>query len=240
MNLIITLIKKELKDYFISPIAYIVICVFILGIAVFFSSKIFIDNNADMRFIFEKIPLVFVIFIPLLTMRSWSEEKRDGTIEVLSSFPVSKPGLILSKFLSTLIFVVFALILTFPIPLTLNIIGEPDNGVIIASYFGAFLLGAACIAIGQFISINTQNQIISVILSVVLIFILFIVGEPTFLKYIPIGFRAVFESLGLGSHYYSISKGLIDSKDIIYYISIICFVLFFINKSFSRIRKTGR
>lgn len=234
--------RKEIKDYFISPIAYIVITVFLIATAVWFVSVkgLFISNQADMRDIFIFITQILIIVIPALTMRNWAEEKSSGTLEVISTLPLSKRELIIGKFLSCLTFTIFMIFLTFPIPITLNILGNPDNGIIIAGYIGLIMLSASYIAIGQFISINTQNQIVSLIVSTTLIAILYFIGEAQFLQILPHRYWIYFEAFGLGSHFKSIAKGVLDSRDILYYLSIIIFLFYFIHKSLERIIKEGK
>ncbi|MBN2015579.1 ABC transporter permease [Candidatus Dojkabacteria bacterium] len=247
MKNILLVIKKELKDYYISPIAYVVISAFVVLITLKFITSVFVDNVADMRNIFYEwefpdlppMPILLILVIPALTMRSWAEERREGTLEVISTLPISNIGLIVAKFISCFLFTTFMLLLTLPIPITLNILGNPDNGVIIAGYLGLILLSASYISIGQFVSINTRNQIISFILSFVLITMLYIFGEIQFLQYVPSSLRFLFGSLGLGSHLRSIAKGVLDSRDILYYISIIALLFYFTYRSFQRIKRTG-
>lgn len=240
MKNVFVLVKKELKDYFISPIAYVVISAFIIISGIIFTKDLFVENQASLSNFIQIVPALLIIVIPALTMRSWSEEKKSGTLEIISTFPISKTEIMISKFISCFLFVLFVLILTFPIPLTLNVLGNPDNGVIIGSYFGLILLSASYIAIGQFISINTENQIVAFILSSSIIAVLYVFGEPTFLQFIPSYLRDFFESLGLGAHFRSIARGVIDSRDLLYYLSIIALLLYFINKSYERIKKLGK
>ncbi|MBU0975374.1 ABC transporter permease [Patescibacteria group bacterium] len=239
MKNVINITIKELKDYFISPIAYVVIAVFVVVVGILFAKDLFLNNQANIRPFFEIVPSILIIVIPSLTMRSWAEEKREGTLEIISTLPVSKVELILSKFISCLLFVVFLILLTFPIPLTLNLLGSPDNGVIVAGYIGLILISASYVTIGQFISINTQNQIVAFILSAIIIAVLYLFGEPQFLQVVPISLRSIFEALGLGAHFRSVARGVIDSRDILYYLSIIIILFYFINKSFERIRRKG-
>ena len=239
MKSILILVKKELKDYFISPIAYIVIITFLLAVSIWFVfiKGLFVSNQADMRDIFIFITQIFIIVIPALTMRSWAEERKSQTLEILTTLPISSIELIISKFLSCLIFVILALILTFPIPLTLNILGNPDNGIIIAGYIGLIFLSASYIIIGQFVSINTNNQIVAFIASSVIILILYIFGEAQFLQYFPNSIRVIFESFGIGSHFASLAKGVIDTRDILYYLSLMLIFFYFIYKSFDKIKR---
>ncbi|MFC1780387.1 ABC transporter permease [Patescibacteria group bacterium] len=236
----VLVIKKELKDYFISPIAYVVIATFLVITGVIFAKDVFINNQANMRNFFEYIPLVLIIALPALTMRSWAEERKEGTLEIISTLPISNLNLIIAKFVSCLIFTLIALLLTLPIPLTLNILGNPDNGVIIAGYFGLALLSASYVAIGQFISINTKNQIVAFILSASLIALLYLFGEAQFLLFVPVSLRFLLEALGLGSHFRSIAKGVLDTRDILYYLSIIVFLFYFTYKSLLRIKSKGK
>ncbi len=239
MNNIKTITSKELKDYFISPIAYVVALAFTVVTSIWFVKDLFIENSAEMREVFNFIPLLLIVVIPAVTMRSWAEEKREQTLEVISTLPIKRGELIISKFLSAFLYTLFLILLTLPIPITLNVLGSPDNGVIIAGYLGLFLLSATYIVIGQFISINTNNQIVSFIISAVIILVLYVVGEPRFLEILPSGFRPYFESLGLGAHFRSIAKGVLDTRDILYYLSIIIVLFTFIYKSLKRIYKTG-
>lgn len=242
MKNIALVIKKELKDYFISPIAYVIIATFIVIVSIWFAfvKGLFINNQAQMRATFIFITQMLIIVIPALTMRSWAEEKKSGTLEVISTLPISNLGLIIAKFISCLIFVSLAILLTFTIPLTLNMLGNPDNGIIFASYFGLILLSASYITIGQLISINSQNQIVSFIISTVIITILYLFGEVQFLQFIPPSLRTYFEALGLGAHFKSLAKGVLDTRDILYYLSIITILFYFIHKSLIRIKKQGK
>lgn len=240
MKNIVTLTKKELKDYFTSTIAYVVIAVFLIVTSILFIKDVFIDDQATMRKTFEFIPLILAIIIPALTMRSWAEEKKEGTIEIIRTLPIKKAELILGKFLATLLLVIFMLILLLPIPVMLNILGNPDNGVIAAGFLGLILLSATYILIGQFVSINSQNQIVSFIISTAIIAVLFIIGESRFLELVPVTLRTYFGAIGIGTHFESIAKGVIDTRDILYYFSTITIVFAFIYKSLNRIGKLGK
>lgn len=240
MKTVLTITKKELKDYFISPIAYVVITAFLVITGIWFAKDVFTENRADMRNIFNFIPLVLIVTIPALTMRSWAEEKKEGTLEIISTLPISKAELIISKFLSCLIFATLLIVLTFPIPISLNMLGNPDNGVIIASYIGLILLSATYIMIGQFVSINTENQIVAFILATAFIAILYVIGEVKFLEIMPHSFGVYFEALGLGAHFRSIARGVIDTRDIFYYLSIIIILFMFTYKSLDRIKRIGK
>lgn len=235
----ISLIKKELKDYYLSPVSYIVVAAFVIVLSAVFFNDLFIENQANMRKVFELIPLVFIIIIPALTMRTWAEERKEGTLELLMTQPISIRQLIGAKYFSTVIFASFMVLLTLPIPITLNYLGNPDNGVILAGYIGTFLLISAYAGIGQVVSMNSKNQIAALIIAVLLIGLLYIVGEVFILELLPFKFRDYFSALGLGYHFRSISKGVIDSRDVLYYFSIIGLSKLYMYKSLLRIKKRG-
>lgn len=218
---ICTIFKKEFSIYFNSPIAYIFITVFLVVSTWFYMTRFFLMAQADMRMYFSMLPWVFLFFVPAVTMRLWAEERKSGTIEVLLTLPFRDWEIVAGKYLAALAFLVLTVILSFPIPLTLVYLGSPDIGPIIGGYIGAFLLGGAYLAIGLFVSSFSDNQIIAFIIAVVVSFILFILGEPFILQSAPDGLKPVFAYLGLGSHFQNIGKGVIDTRDIIYYFSMI-------------------
>ena len=159
-------------------------------------------------------------------MRLWAEEKKLNTAEILFTWPIKDYEAILGKFLASFIFLGIALILSFSIPISLSFLGSLDWGIVIASYIGTLFLGAAFLAIGLFISSLTDNQIIAFIISIALSFSLFIIGEDLVLYVIPNFLVNLFHYLGLGFHFNSINRGVLDSRDIIYYLSIIGFFLY--------------
>jgi ABC-2 type transport system permease protein len=159
-------------------------------------------------------------------MRSWAEEKKLGTIEVLMTLPVKEHEAVVGKFLSGFAFLALALCLTFPLPLTVMIIGHPDTGPICGGYAGAFLMGGAYIAIGQFCSSITENQIVSFMVAILICFSFLIIGETFVLVNVPSSLAPVLSSLALGTHFASVGRGVIDSRDLVYYFSVIVFFLF--------------
>lgn len=225
---VITLIRKELKSYFNSPMAYIFIVVFLTLNAWLFFRMFFFSHVASMRSFFAFLPWLFLFFIPASTMRMWSEEKRNGTIEVLMTLPVKDWEVVLGKFLSSFIFLAITILLTFPIPIMVGALGEPDWGVIFAGYIGALFLGAAFLAIGLWVSSFTKNQIISFIVGVLITFILFVIGESIVLFSAPTSLVPVLRYLGLGTHFQGIARGVLDTRDILYYVFII-FVFLYLN-----------
>jgi len=216
--------KKELKSFFDSPIAYIVITIFLLISGWFFFSDLFLVNQASLRNLFNIVPFIFMFFVPAITMRLISEEKRSGTIEVLLTLPVKDHQIILGKFLAGMILVSVAVILTLIYTITLSMLGDLDSGSVIAGYIGLIFLGATYLSIGIFTSSLTQNQIVAFITSFLIIFVLYMLDKV--LIFVP-GFLASFlEYLSVDYHFSNISRGVIDSRDVIYYLSIIFLFLF--------------
>jgi ABC-2 type transport system permease protein len=179
-----------------------------------------------MRPLFGILPWLFLILAPAITMRAWAEEKKMGTMEVLMTLPLKEFEVVLGKFFSSFIFMIIAVALTFPLALTIYIMGDPDTGAILGGYLGACLMGGAYLAIGLFISSLTDNQIVAFIVSIVTCFAFLIIGEDFVLMSTPSMLVPIFTYLGLGAHFESISRGVIDSRDIIYYLSVIGFFLF--------------
>jgi ABC-2 type transport system permease protein len=216
--------RKELRTFFDSHIAYIVITIFLLICGWFFFSDLFLVNQASMRNLFGIIPFIFMFFVPAVTMRLISEEKRSGTIEVLVTFPVKDHEIILGKFLAGLILIAVAVILTLVYVITLSGIGDFDFGSVVSGYIGLVFLGAAYLSIGIFTSSLTQNQIVAFITSFVIIFALFMLDKV--LMFMPTLLASFLEYLSVSYHFSNISRGVIDSRDVIYYLSLIFFFLF--------------
>ena len=210
--------KKEIKSYFASPAAYIIIILFLSLTGWFFTNTLFIDGGqAELRSNFGIIPFLLLFFVPALTMKMVAEEKKSGTIELLTTLPLKDSDIILGKFLGSLLILLLAVSLTFPNILTVGILGKPDWGVLFCGYSGLFLMGAAFTSIGIYTSSITDNQIVAFIISFFVLFILVILNS--LLVFLP--FPAVFEFLASTTHYENMLKGVIDSKDLIYFFSII-------------------
>jgi ABC-2 type transport system permease protein len=223
---LLALIKKELRIYFNSPIAYIFVVV-MLGFSFWwFFRSFFLIGQTEMRSFFEILPWIYLFIIPALTMRLWSEEYRGGTIETLmtSSFPMHI--LVIGKFLSTLAFLAITLILTLPLPLIISTIGNLDWGSVFAGYVGALLIGSAYIAIGMLISSFSNNQIVSYIITALICFFLYIISQSFVIYSLPSVIVPVLDFISLGSHFDSIIRGVIDTKDLIYYLSLCIFLLY--------------
>lgn len=226
MNNVLAIFKKEFKSFFISPIAYVFITVYLVVTNFLFFQGFFIINQADMRGYFGLLPWIFLFFVPAITMRSWAEEKKVRTLELLQTWPVSDVEVVTGKFLASFLFLSIAILLSITIPITIFILGSPDPGPIIGGYLGTLLMGAAYLSIGLWVSSHTENQIVAFILGVVATFILFIIGNQFVTLIAPPSFVPILNYLGLGNHFESIGRGVVDSRDIVYYLSVIGFFLF--------------
>lgn len=226
MNAILALTKKELKVYFNSSIAYIFMIVFLVVSSWFFFRSFFIVNQATQRAFFGLLPWIFLFLVPAVTMRLWSEEKKMGTLETLMTLPVTELQVVIGKFLASLIFLLITLTLSGVLTLILAFLGEPDIGVIFASYLGSLLMGGAYLAIGLWVSSFTENQIIAFIIAIVVSFAMLIVGDTIVTLALPQSVLPFVQYLGLSTHFNSITRGVIDSRDIVYYISVIGFFLY--------------
>ena len=226
MQNITAILKKEFRSYFNSPIAYIFIT-FFLGISAWlFFQNFFIVNQAEMRTFFGLMPWIFLFFIPAVTMKLWSEEKKIGTIEILMTLPIRDYEVVVGKFLASFALLAVTVLLTLVIPFSVMSLGNPDVGTLIAGYIGLLLMGGAYIAIGFFASTLTENQIIAFIIGIVVCLVLLLIGEDFVLFKTPNWLFPIFSYLGLGAHYSSILRGVLDSRDIIYYLSLIGFFLY--------------
>ena len=226
MQNITAILKKEFRSYFNSPIAYIFIT-FFLGISAWlFFQNFFIVNQAEMRSFFGLMPWIFLFFIPAVTMKLWSEEKKIGTIEILMTLPIRDYEVVVGKFLASFALLAVTVLLTLVIPFSVMSLGNPDVGTLIAGYIGLLLMGGAYIAIGFFASTLTENQIIAFIIGIVVCLVLLLIGEDFVLFKTPNWLFPIFSYLGLGAHYSSILRGVLDSRDIVYYLSLIGFFLY--------------
>jgi len=229
MQTIMTLCKKEFKAYFLSPIAYVFITVYLVVTNFLFFQGFFLMNQADMRGYFALLPWIFLFFIPAITMRIWAEEKKMKTLELLLTWPVRDLDVVIGKFLASFFFLAIAILLSITVPITIAILGKPDFGPIIGGYLGALLMGGAYLAIGLWISSLTENQIVAFIGGVVITFAMFIIGNQ-FVTMVLSGWASfllpIFNYIGLGNHFDSIGRGVVDSRDILYYLLVIGFFLF--------------
>lgn len=210
--------KKEFAAYFVSPIAYIVISIFLLVTGWFFFTTFFLYNQANLRNFFALLPITFSFVVPAVTMRLFSEEFNVGSYELLLTMPVTFLDVVLGKFLAAVLFVATMLIPTLAYPITVSFLGQLDWGPVVAGYTGAVLLGAAFSAIGLFASSLTRNQIIAFIIGMAICFGLTLIDKMLF--FLPQSLLSFFEYLGADFHFENVSKGVIDSRDILYFLSV--------------------
>jgi ABC-2 type transport system permease protein len=215
---------KEFKGYFISPIAYIVITIFLIVTGWFFFATFFLFGQTEMRNFFALLPMIFAFVIPAITMKLFSEEFNTGSYELLMTMPVSSLNIIIGKFLAAVAFVICMLLPTLFYSIIISYIGELDWGPVIGGYLGALFLGASFSAIGLFASSVTKNQIIAFITGMTFCFLLTLIDKMLF--FLPESLLSVFQYLGADFHFQNISKGIIDSRDLLYFLSV-CFVMLY-------------
>lgn len=223
---------KEFRSFWYSPVAYIVITVFLVITTYLFFIGFFLQGNADITPFFSLLPWAFLFLMPALTMRQWAEEKKTGTIEALLTLPLREWDAVLGKFLAVSSLLGVILLLTIPLTVSVSRMSQNglDWGVVPSIYLGTLLLGMAYLAIGGWVSSFTENQIVAFILGMALIFVLIIIGLPL-ITFFAGPLAPFFEYLGLAGHYESIGRGVIDSRDLIYYASVIFFFLYLTARS---------
>ena len=232
MQNIITIFKRELSSYFATPVAYVIIVIFLImsGALTFYLGNYFERGQADLNPFFQFHPWLYLFLVPAIAMRLWAEERKTGSIELLMTLPISIGQSVVGKYLAAWVFIGIALVLTFPIWITVNYLGSPDNGVILAAYIGSFLMAGGFLAIGSCISAMTKNQVIAFIITVVICFLFLLAGSPLVLNFfkawIPQNIVDAISSLSFLTHFISIAKGVIDIRDIIYFFSLIGFWLY--------------
>ena len=229
---IITIAKREVSGYFASPVAYVFIVIFLLlvGFFTFMVSGFFERGQASLEMFFAWHPWLYLFLVPAVGMRMWSEERRLGTIELLLTMPVTPWQAIVGKFIASWVVLILALALTFPLVITVNYLGHPDNGIIAAGYLGSVLLSGTYLAIAAMTSAMTRNQVVSFILSVVLCLFLILAGWPPvtdlLVRWANPWFVQAVSAFSVMTHFEAIQKGVLDSRDILYFISVIVFCLF--------------
>ncbi len=223
MSAISSIIKRELQSYFATPIAYVFIVIFLImsGVFGFYFGNLYERGQADLTPFFNFHPWLYLFLVPAVAMRLWSEERNSGNIELLMTLPVNKMDWVMGKFFAAWIFIGLALLLTFPMIISINYLGNPDNGLIIASYFGSFLLAGGFLAIGSCISAATKNQVIAFILTVVVCFLFLLSGFPMVLNFFKVFMPQVLvdaiASTSFLTHFDSITKGVLNLGDIVYF-----------------------
>ncbi|MEM7345002.1 MAG: Gldg family protein, partial [Chloroflexota bacterium] len=222
MTQIVPIIRKELNSYFSSPMALIFVGVFLAAtLFTFFWAEAFFGRGiADVRPMFSWMPILLIFLVSALTMRQWSEEQQTGTLEILLTLPTPITKLVLAKFFSVIILVIVSLVLTLFLPLTVNLLGNLDWGPVWGGYIAAILLAAAYAAIGLFISSRTDNQIVALILTVLVSGLFYLIGSPRVTAYFSDGIAEILRAIGAGSRFTSIERGVIDLRDLVYYLSL--------------------
>lgn len=227
MSPINIILKRELSAYFATPVAYIFIIIFLMlsGVFTFYLGRFFEQGQANLSSFFNFVPWLYLVLIPAVAMRLWSEERRSGTIELLMTLPIKTSQIVLGKFMAAWLFVGIALVLTFPLWITVNYLGSPDNGVILAGYLGSWFMAGGFLAIGSCLSASTKNQIIAFILTLVVCFLLIVSGFPivqdVFSNWAPLWVVDGFATLSFLTHFEAISRGVIDLRDLIYFLVLI-------------------
>ncbi|HRE59543.1 MAG TPA: ABC transporter permease subunit [Micropepsaceae bacterium] len=232
MNATFTVFKREFASYFATPLAYVFIVIFLftMGAFTFYLGNFYENGSASLATFFGFHPWLYLFLIPAISMRLWAEERRAGTIELLLTLPIPLSSAVMGKFFAAWVFAGVALALTFPMWLTVNYLGSPDNGVILASYIGSWLMAGGYLAIGACISAATNNQVIAFVVSAVVCFLFTVAGAPLvvdfFANFAPNAVVQTIASFSFLSHFNAIMNGVIDLRDIIFFGSLIAIFLF--------------
>jgi ABC-2 type transport system permease protein len=227
MNPVLIIAKRELKGYFATPLAYVFIVIFLalMGVFTFYLGGFYERGQADLAPFFNYHPWLYLFLVPAIAMRLWAEERNSGSIELLMTLPVTTLQAVVGKFAAAWLFTGVALALTFPIWLTVNYLGDPDNGVIAAGYVGSLLMAGAFLAIGACISSANRSQVVAFIITVVVCFVFLLSGFPlvldAFSGWAPQAVVDAVASLSFLTHFSALSKGVIDLRDVIYFLLVI-------------------
>lgn len=234
MNNIMVIARREFKSYFDSPVAYIVLTFFLIVTGYFFTSNLFLANQADLRTLWGIVPLLFVFFIPALSMKLLAEEKKSGTIELLYTYPIKDSEIVVGKYLAALGLLGVLVACTIVYAITIGSLGNMDSGQAVAGYIGLILMAASYLAIGVFATSVTDNQIVAFILALFISFFFFIADKILF--FLPGGIAGIFEYLAIEYHFQNVARGVIDSRNLLYFGSIIFFGLLLASHALSRRR----
>ena len=232
MQPVLAIFKRELLGYFITPVAYVFISLFLLtsGAFSFYISNIYERGQADLVTFFTWHPWIYLFFIPAITMRLWAEERKASTIEILLTLPIATWKLVTAKFLAAWAFTSISLFLTFPLWITVSYLGDPDHGAIISGYFGSLLMAGGYLAIGSCLSALTKNQIIAFITGITVCFIFTISGFPMVISFfqlwLPQFLLEMISSFSFLTHFEGLTKGVINLNNIVYFVSVILLWLF--------------
>lgn len=232
---VLTILKRELRSYFESPVAYVFMVVFLLltGFMTFSIAQMFERNEASLKMFFTWHPWVYLLLVPAATMGLWAEERRRGTIELLLTMPVTLMETILGKFLAAWTFILIGLFFTFPIVITVCYLGNPDMGAIFSGYLGSALMAGAYVSVGMLTSAMTRSQVIGFVLSLMICLVLILAGWPPitnfFVQWAPAWLVDSITTCSFIPHFESIQRGVIDIRDIVYYVSIIILMVYATN-----------
>ena len=224
MNPTMAVTRRELRSYFVTPVAYVFLVIFLVlaGILTFYVGDFYDRNIADLQPFFVMHPWLYLILVPAVSMRLWAEESKAGTLELLLTLPINLWQAMLGKFLAAWLFIGLALVLTFPIWITVNYLGAPDNGIIIAGYIGSWLMAGAFLAIGACLSAVTSSQVVAFILTAVVCVLLILAGQPQVLDFfqgtLPRKLVNGVAHLSMLRHYEAIARGVLDLRDLLYFI----------------------
>ena len=224
MSPVSAVLRRELRSYFVTPVAYVFLVIFLVlaGILTFYVGDFYERGQADLQPFFVMHPWLYLILVPAITMRMWAEETKGGTLELLLTLPLTLWQAMLGKFLAAWLFIGLALALTFPIWITVNYLGSPDNGVILAGYLGSWLMAGTFIAIGACLSALTRNQVVAFILTALVCVLLILVGQPQVLDFfqgaLPRRLINAVAHLSMLRHFEAISRGVLDLRDLLYFV----------------------
>ncbi|HLI12015.1 MAG TPA: ABC transporter permease subunit [Alphaproteobacteria bacterium] len=222
MSKVLVVFRREFAGYFTTPLAYVFLVVFLAlaGALTFYIGNFFDRGQADLQPFFTFHPWLYLFLIPAISMRLWAEERKSGTIELLLTLPVSVPEAVIGKFLAAWAFTGVALLLTFPMWITVNVLGHPDNGVILAGYVGSFIMAGAFLAIGACMSALTKNQVIAFVVACAVCFLFILSGTPMVLNFaeawLPQVLVDAVASFSFLTHFNNITKGVIELRDLVF------------------------
>ncbi|MBB6245574.1 ABC transporter permease subunit [Rhodanobacter sp. A1T4] len=224
MSPINAVMRRELRSYFVTPVAYVFLVIFLVlaGTLTFYAGDFYEREQADLQPFFVMHPWLYLILVPAITMRMWAEESKGGTLELLLTLPLTLWQAMLGKFLAAWLFIGLALLLTFPIWITVNYLGAPDNGVIAAGYLGSWLMAGTFIAIGACLSALTRSQVVAFILTALVCVLLILVGQPQVLDFfqgaLPRKLVRAIAHMSMLQHFEAISRGVLDVRDLLYFL----------------------
>ncbi|WNL47462.1 ABC transporter permease subunit [Dyella sp. BiH032] len=224
MSPVMAVARRELRSYFVTPVAYVFLVIFLVlaGILTFYAGDFYDRGQADLQPFFVMHPWLYLLLAPAVSMRMWAEEAKGGTLELLLSLPMTIAQAMLGKFLAAWLFMGIGLLLTLPVWITVNYLGSPDNGVILASYVGSWLMAGAFLAIGACLSAVTQSQVVAFILTMVVCFLLLLAGQPQVMDFLqgsmPRKLLNGVAHLSLLRHFEAIARGVLDLRDLLYFL----------------------